>query len=115
MGIRTKILVPAILLLAATVGVVAVLTGLSQSAVLEDLMAATTGAALDDLTGRIERLDETIATLKGALSANYLRIARGLSLAISADRSVSSLRHAGARSSWVEVKKSYDSGCGSTT
>jgi len=85
MGIRTKILVPAILLLAATVGVVAVLTGLSQSAVLEDLMAATTGAALDDLTGRIERLDETIATLKGALSANYLRIARGLSLAISAD------------------------------
>ncbi|MBN1242333.1 MAG: methyl-accepting chemotaxis protein [Spirochaetales bacterium] len=85
MGIRAKILVPATLLLAATVAVVAVQSGLSQSAVLEDLMSATANSGLRELNDRIASLDQTVGILKDSLNANYLRVARALAVAIAGD------------------------------
>jgi methyl-accepting chemotaxis protein len=88
LGIRAKIIIPAIVLLGATVLAVAAIAYSLQAGTLEELMKSTTSGKLKEVTDRMDRLDATIATLKASQAANYLRIARALSQAIAANPAI---------------------------
>ena len=85
LGIRAKVVLPAIFLLGATVLTVAAIAYTMQAGTLEELMRSTTDSKLKEVTDRMDRLDATVATLKASQSANYLRIARSIAQAIAAN------------------------------
>jgi len=84
-NIRAKIVVPTILLLAATVLALGSIAYILQARTLDELMKSTTDAKLSEFSQRIDRVAETASILKASLAANYLRIARTVSQAIAAN------------------------------
>ncbi len=85
LGIRSKIILPSAIVLVVLAVVVSVLVYRLQSNTLSEFMRFTTTTKLKELTTRIDRLDETVATLKASQAANYLRIARAVSQVVAAD------------------------------
>ena len=85
LGIRGRILLPAVIALSVLALLVSITVYSLQSRTLEDFMRFTTQTKLDELTTRLDRLDDTVATLKASQASNYLRIARAVSQAIAAD------------------------------
>ena len=85
LGIRGRILLPSIIVLSVLAMLVSITVYSLQSNTLEDFMRFTTQTKLDELTTRLDRLDDTVATLKASQASNYLRIARAVSQAIAAD------------------------------
>ena len=94
LGIRGRILLPS----AITLSILALLVSFTvyslQSRTLDDFMRFTTQAKLAELTTRLDRLDDTVATLKASQASNYLRIARAVSQAIAADPGILETRRA---------------------
>ncbi len=85
MSIRTKIILPAIALLAATVAAVSFIAYTLQARTLDELMRSTTETKHRELAERLDRLEQTIATLKASQATNALRVARGLAELVAAD------------------------------
>jgi len=85
LGIRGKITVSAVAMLAVAIVSVASISYSLQSTTLDDLMRSTTRQKLLELLSRLDRRDVTIASLKASQATNALRTARALSLIIAAD------------------------------
>jgi methyl-accepting chemotaxis protein len=85
MGIRTKIILPTVIFLVLTVLAVTVLAYELQARTLDELMTSTTQAKLAEVSSRVDRLDETIVSLKASQASNALRVARGIAALIAAD------------------------------
>jgi methyl-accepting chemotaxis protein len=103
LGIRSRIVLPASLILAVLAVSVSVLVYRLQSSTLDEFMRFTTQTKLKELTTRLDRLDETVATLKASQASNYLRIARSVSQLIAADRTVLSPARMGALAKAIGV------------
>jgi methyl-accepting chemotaxis protein len=84
-NIRAKIVLPTILLLAATVLAIGSIAYVLQARTLDELMKSTTDAKLLEFSQRMDRVAETAAILKASLAGNYLRVARAISQAIAAN------------------------------
>jgi methyl-accepting chemotaxis protein len=84
-NIRAKIVLPTILLLAATIVALGSIAFALQARTLDELMKSTTDAKLLEFSQRMDRVAETASILKASLAGNYLRVARAISQAIAAN------------------------------
>jgi methyl-accepting chemotaxis protein len=83
--IRSRIVLPTIVLLSATILALGAIAYALQARTLEELMKSTTDSKLLEFSQRIDRLGATAITLKASLAANYLRVARSVAQAIAAN------------------------------
>ena len=103
LGIRGRILLPSIIVLSVLALLVSLTVYSLQSKTLEDFMRFTTQTKLGELTTRLDRLDDTVATLKASQATNYLRIARAVSQAIAADPGILETRRISALAASIGV------------
>ncbi len=88
LGIRSRIILPMAAILVVLAAGVSLEVYRLQSKTLDEFMRFTTDTKLKELTARLDRLDETVSTLKASQAANYLRIARAVSQAIQANPAI---------------------------
>ncbi|MBL8968793.1 MAG: methyl-accepting chemotaxis protein [Spirochaetaceae bacterium] len=88
LGIRGKIILPAVGLITVTVLATSLLAYSLQARTLNELMRSTTDAKLKEISDRIDRLDATVATLKASSAGNYLRIARAVAQVVAANPAI---------------------------
>ena len=87
-GIRFKIVLTVVLLLAFTVLSVSFIAFSMQSAALTDLMRAETKTKLDEIEGQLARSEEALQLVKESQNQNALRITRAVAALIAADPGV---------------------------
>ena len=87
-SIRTKIVLPMVLLLSVTIVALGVIAYALQAEILNELMKSTTDSKLSEFSQRIDRIAETSQTMKTSLAANYLRLARTVAQTIAVNPAV---------------------------
>ncbi len=86
LGIRAKIVYPAILLLTATVIAVALISYTMQNTTLKILMQAETQTKLSEIQNNMTQSEEALTLVKESQNRNALRITRAIAEMIAADQ-----------------------------
>lgn len=91
--LRWKILGPSILLLALSLGILAMIAYSLQAKVLDQLMQTSVASSLGEFLNLLDRSSQSSTVLRGALDRDYIRIANAVASVIEADpRDMSSER-----------------------